>query len=347
MRTAPLCSGIACPPGRLVQPLYKPAICRKYRCPEAWAKARPGTFPVSINHPAASRLQRQGWLSETRSEMARDPVGSRRALFKHAREFRAGARCARPALGIAGPPVRPSFQGWQKANASMYETEYRGGYTVQFLGQEAEPLVVIDDFSKRPDALVAEASRRTFTPPPPGYPGIRSNAPSEYLMDQAEMLREILTRVFGYTRDAKLIECSFSLVTTAPDKLYSAQRIPHHDSTDPNLIALLHYLSGPEKGGTSHYRHTSTGYETVRQDRLDTYRQALDAEERQDGALPSGYFNGKSPRFQRIAQTEARFNRVVMYRGALLHSGDIPPDFSFSPDVAAGRLTVNSFFLQG
>ncbi|MFY0638989.1 DUF6445 family protein [Maricaulis maris] len=302
---------------------------------------------MSIGHPAATRLQRQGGWRQARDEMGGLPFGTRHALLKPADEIRAGARCARPAPGIAGPPVRTRFQGWQKANAPMNEIEDRGGYTVQFLGQESEPLVVIDNFYKRPDALVADASRRTFTPPPPGYPGIRSNAPSEYLMDQAEMLRDILTNVFGYTRDAKLIECSFSLVTTAPDKLSSAQRIPHHDSTDPSLIALLHYLSGPEKGGTSHYRHTSTSYETVRQNRLDTYRQTLDAEERQDGTLPGGYFDGSSSRFQRIAQTHARFNRVVMYRGALLHSGDIPPNFSFSRDVGEGRLTVNSFFLQG
>jgi len=229
----------------------------------------------------------------------------------------------------------------------MSKTEYRAGYTVQFLGQEAEPLVVIDDFFEQPEALVAEAARSAFTTPPPGYPGVRARAPSEYLMTRAALLREILAGVFGYTRDAKLIECSFSLVTTPPEQLYSAQRIPHHDSTDPNLIAMLHYLSGPEKGGTSHYRHAATGYETVRQERLDTYLGALADEEQKDGSPPSTYFDGSNSRFQRIARTEARFNRVVMYRGVLLHSGDIPEGFSFATDVNAGRLTVNSFFLQG
>lgn len=228
----------------------------------------------------------------------------------------------------------------------MSNIEHRNGYSVHFIGQEAEPLVVIDDFFEHPDALVGEASRSRFTTPPPGYPGVRANAPSAYLMTRAELLRDILTDVFGYTRDAKLIECSFSLVTTPPDQLYAAQRIPHHDSTDPNLIAVLHYLSGPEKGGTSHYRHVSTGYETIRQDRLDAHLKTVEAEEQEDGAPTNAYFDGTNPRFERIAQTEARFNRVVMYRGVLLHSGDIPEDFTFAPNATDGRLTVNSFFLQ-
>ena len=228
----------------------------------------------------------------------------------------------------------------------MGHVEQHDGYTVQFLGEEREPLVVIDDFYTHPDRLVEDASRKTFSAPPPGYPGVRAGAPSEYLMEQGNLLREILTRVFGYTRDANLIECSYSLVTTPPQELYAAQRIPHHDTSDPNLIALLHYLSGPEKGGTSLYRHVSTGYETVRRERLDTYLQTLEREEQQDGPPPQAYFDGDHARFERIARTEARYNRVVMYRGVLLHSGDIPEGFDFAPNVKDGRLTVNSFFLQ-
>lgn len=229
----------------------------------------------------------------------------------------------------------------------MNAVEYHNGYTVQRLGREGEPLVVIDDFYENPQALVDHASRTTFKTPPPGYPGVRANAPSQYLFERADMLREILASVFGYTRDAQLIECSYSLVTTRPEALYPAQRIPPHDKSDPNLIALLHYLCGPEKGGTSHYRHIATGYETVRSDRRDLYLRTLDAEEAHDGPPPMVYFDGSTSRFERLAQTQARFNRVVMYRGVMLHSGDIPKSFGFAPDVAEGRLTVNSFFRQG
>ncbi len=229
----------------------------------------------------------------------------------------------------------------------MHEAEHRAGYTVQCVGREAEPVVVIDNFSSRADALVENASRKVFKAPPPGYPGVRANAPSQYLLEQSDILREILREVFGYTRDAQLIECSYSLVTTPPAKLYPAQRIPHHDSSDPNLIALLHYLSGPDKGGTSYYRHVSTGYETVRENRRDSYLKTLEAEEKRDGPPPFAYFNGTNAQFERIAQTQAQFNRVVMYRGVLLHSGDIPTDFNFAPNVEEGRLTANSFFRHG
>ena len=178
----------------------------------------------------------------------------------------------------------------------MSKIEQCDGFTVEYIGKEKEPLVVIEDFYKNPEHLVADATRRPFKTPPPGYPGIRAQAPSQYLLERGKVLAEILGKVFGYTREAKLIECSYSLVTTPAEKLYPAQRIPHHHSNDPNLIALLHYLCGPEKGGTSHYRHVATGFETVRAARANTYLKTLETEEERDGPPPQTYFKGSGLR---------------------------------------------------
>ena len=228
----------------------------------------------------------------------------------------------------------------------MENVERYDGYTVQRMGAEGEPLVVIDDFFTDTDRLLSHASEQTFAPITNGYPGVRAGAPPQYLMEKGELLREILAKVFGFTGRADLMQCDYSLVTLKPEQLHPIQRIPHYDGCDENKIALLHYLCGPEKGGTSHYRHVSTGYETVGLHRRDTFLGILDAEETQDGLPPPAYFDGTSPRFERIAQTQAKFNRMVMYRGMTIHSGDIPKNFDFAENVHDGRLTVNSFFVQ-
>jgi len=40
----------------------------------------------------------------------------------------------------------------------------------------------------------------------------------------------------------------------------------------------------------------------------------------------------------------ARFNRLVVYRGSLLHSAVVNPQLSISADPRKGRLTLNSFY---
>jgi hypothetical protein len=240
-----------------------------------------------------------------------------------------------------------AFRAGNSVGFTMVNVEQYDGYSVQRMGREREPLVVIDDFFADPSLLVNDASKKTFSASPNGYPGLRANAPSQYLLEKGELLSKILALVFGYTRRADLMECNYSLVTTHPEHLHPVQRMPHYDGCDEYRIALLHYLCGPEKGGTSHYRHVSTGFETVRTHRRDTYLEALNAEEKQDGPPPASYFDGTHPRFETIARTEAKFNRVIMYRGTMIHSGDIPKDFSFAEDAIDGRLTVNSLFVQG
>ena len=51
-----------------------------------------------------------------------------------------------------------------------------------------------------------------------------------------------------------------------------------------------------------------------------------------------------NPWFERTAAVPARFNRLIVYRGDLFHSGDIARPDLLSADPALGRLTVNGFF---
>ena len=210
-------------------------------------------------------------------------------------------------------------------------------------GEEGEPVIVIDDFSLDPDALLRFGRNAAYGAGGRHYPGQRAPAPSAYLRERMNLLQAILTEVFGMDGGASLVECNFSIVTTPPDRLTPIQRLPHFDSTDPGYLALLHYLGGPEEGGTSFYRHRATGFETIDVSRLDTYTGMLQTEVREFGLPARQYFAGSNKQFERIGGVEARFNRMVIYRGYRLHSGDISlPERIGAPD-AEPRLTVNTF----
>ena len=58
------------------------------------------------------------------------------------------------------------------------------------------------------------------------------------------------------------------------------------------------------------------------------------------------YMNGSNNYFEQIAKIDAMFNRMVIYPSKILHSGNIPADFTFDPNPAKGRLTLNSFIFS-
>ncbi len=216
-------------------------------------------------------------------------------------------------------------------------------YTVKRFGVEQEPVVIFDDFAVNPEALKQTASQLPFRQKGPYYPGIRAGADPSYLQDRISELTDILKTVFDLTKGVRIAESNFSLVTTPEDKLMPIQSLPHHDTTDPGRIAMLHYLCGAEKGGTAFYRHKSTGFETVTAARHAAFKTALEADFSGAEQLPRGYFRGTSDQYDRIGHIDAKFNRCIFYRGITLHSGDIPQDFHPDPNPDAGRLSVNIF----
>lgn len=214
--------------------------------------------------------------------------------------------------------------------------------TVERIGREREPVVVIDDFTGQIDEL-ATAGRAASYQLQANFPGLRSPADATYLEPVQPLLQSILARVFGVSQ-AVIEACDYSVVSIAPDALQTAQRIPHYDDPTGRVLALLHYTQGPESGGTSFYRHRRTGFETMSDARLPAYREALAADEREFGPIAPGYIAGDTERFECIHRVEARGDRAILYRGRTLHSGVIPraPDPARAP--ATGRLTINTFF---
>jgi hypothetical protein len=215
------------------------------------------------------------------------------------------------------------------------------------IGAEKAPLLVIDNVTDA-DALVATASTLPFTSTSPYYPGIRAPAPIEYAQLVASQLAGTFAKVFGLEGTSlRFTMCHYSLVTTPAENLSPLQRIPHIDSVGKDGLATIHYLFRKNLGGTAFYRHRSTGFESLDESRAATYWNTLEAEIRGPDAPGAAYINGDTALFEQIARQDAVYNRMLVYRRNVLHSGCIGADFVPDPNPLTGRLSINSFIDLG
>lgn len=220
-------------------------------------------------------------------------------------------------------------------------------FTVHHVGREAQPVVVIDDFAPDPDTLRAAALEAPFGPALQHYPGVRAALPDSYIPAQRTVLAQVLGPMLGRAGAVGLVDASFSIVTTPPEALEIRQRIPHCDAFGAERIALVHYLAPSGGDGTAFFRHRSTGFETIDEERAPIFFGQLDAEFRYGGLPPARYVTGDTNLFEQTLAVEARYNRALVYPSYLLHSGAIAPDAVLSSDPALGRLTVTAFLSVG
>ena len=210
------------------------------------------------------------------------------------------------------------------------------------IGSEQEPLLQADGFLADPAGLRDIAAAQAFQPafgPTGGYPGLRAALPDGYIQAVVNVLVRPLAEAFSLGSVRPLhAQGAFSLVTLPPADLKPAQRVPHVDSVNPMQFAILHYLCDEAAGGTAFYRHRATGFELLSQARLAAY----DAVRATEGA-PAGYVDDGAPWFERTAWVTAKWNRLVVYRSCVLHSGTVPSPEMLSSDPRRGRLTANVF----
>jgi hypothetical protein len=215
-------------------------------------------------------------------------------------------------------------------------------------GNEQSPVVVIDEFSGDLDRVLDIAAELApYAAQPNYYPGLRrlitraDQRADAYVEETCERAAQFIAGAFDVD-SFDLLEASFSIVTTPPDRLTAPQRAPHFNSTDPGYFALLHYLRVPPDSGTAFYRQRSTGIERV----TDANVQRFVAAARSEAAkLPpdSGYIFGSNDYFEQIGTVEAVSDRLVIYQGSKLHSGIIPPTMKLISDPREGRLTAYIF----
>ena len=217
----------------------------------------------------------------------------------------------------------------------------------QTIGLERRPAAVIEEFVHDPEALIACAQSGEPFRAAPGdlYPGIRKSAPPEYAKDFCARYGDLIREHFELPTGSvpRVIFSAFSITTTEPQRLRPVQRVPHFDTSAANQLAIVHYLCGPEHGGTSFYRHRSTGFETINQERLHRYAETLKREVMSEHPPPAKYIEGDDALFVRTWTCEARCNRALIYPSNVLHSGDIQRIASPETAPRDARLTINSF----
>lgn len=210
-------------------------------------------------------------------------------------------------------------------------------------------IVFIDDFLENPQALVEAAHAARFEPCPGadvrrGYPGVRAPVPMAYSESLTALLDPLIKANFGVPEHlaVKKTPCAFSLTAVAPQDLGPLQRVPHFDASTPHYMAALLYLCDDQHGGTAFYRHRATGLQQITAANRERYGEAVYAQVDRHPA-PLRYFDDSDEHFELLGVMPARFNRLVIYRGSLLHSAIVNPR-RLSADPSTGRLTVNTFY---
>lgn len=211
------------------------------------------------------------------------------------------------------------------------------------IGAERQPVVVVEGFAPRPEALVVEAHALPFRPMGEFYPGVRAPVSPLWFEGLAALLAPIMREVFDARDELVFNRALWSIATAPPAGLSLAQRIPHIDGVKDGMIAIVHYLAREPFGGTSFYRHRSTGFETVDAARHRAYLDALKQDFATHGEPPPAYIEGDTALFERTARYEAVFNRAIIYRSSLLHCADLPNGVTLPADPRSGRLTVAAF----
>jgi hypothetical protein len=221
----------------------------------------------------------------------------------------------------------------------------RADIATRALGRERQPLIIIDGALTAPDALRDLACQAPFAPPETTlYPGLNAPAPRAYTENLLRALRPILNGAFGIPAHAPLHGSSFfALATGEPGALKPEQKVPHHDSNDPFMIALVHYLChdapAAPQGGTAFFRHRATGYEYVDDKRYPAYLTRMQAE--LAASEPAVHAGPETPGYEQIGTVDCVYNRLVMYRSISLHSGRLGIS-TLTSDPRTGRLTLNT-----
>jgi hypothetical protein len=218
--------------------------------------------------------------------------------------------------------------------------------TVQKLtiGREQAPLLVIDNLVADAEALVELAAGKMFGDVTSYYPGVRVKAPLGYQQFVLEQMRGLFAETFGIGANTlRFTACYYSLVTTPPEKLAHLQCIPHIDSVLGNELAFVHYLFKLDHGGTAFYRHRSTGFESITEERKVEYFRTVEAEKTGPDKPSLSYINGSTALYEQIRSEAGVFNRLLVYRRNSLHSGSISSPAALSPDPRIGRLSINGF----
>ena len=215
--------------------------------------------------------------------------------------------------------------------------------TIECVGNEQTPIVIIDNFSALPER---PTSLEGFAPDEQSYyPGIRKVLPKPYVIKALQSVYMALYDIYQIPKQKqlKVLDNYFSLITKQPEELELLQRLPHFDSTHDHYFALLHYLDENSHGGTGLFRHNKTGFESITDDNIEQYLEICQQEITAHGEPPQVFPSQSTQQFELYYQIPYKPNRVAIYPGKLLHSTIVNVETDVSEQLCSGRLTSNIF----
>ena len=198
----------------------------------------------------------------------------------------------------------------------------------EIIGREQYPVVVIDDLMRDPQALVEYAATAVeFRPLKRDvnyYPGLRAPVPQDYLASLYTVIKPLMHDVFGLPVDGPLkANCSFSIATSR---------------RNGSICFSVCLISTPSMSGNSRCSTTSAMVRTVERRFIVIARPVTSPSPRSGSPRylellkkdidrmvrrPPQYMRGNDTRFEQIASFEAQFDRVLIYRSQVLHSGSV------------------------
>jgi hypothetical protein len=214
----------------------------------------------------------------------------------------------------------------------LFELNPEARPSLQLVGGRL-PVLIIDGVFKDPEGIRAEALTLSYGPPDYPYPGKiaapRAGDPSlEFFLRAVLSLvnGEYLPKIPPITADDhritafRRVHTDFAITDIHPDELAETQRKPH---TDPVPIFGLVYLNPEERGGTLFFDPPASAPSRDRR----------------------GYCSSDDSEFRFVGKIEGRFNRLAIYPGFILHTGEVAGDWIRSEErFQSPRLTQRLVF---
>ncbi len=214
---------------------------------------------------------------------------------------------------------------------------------IKTIGREQNRIAFVRDVFEEPERVIALAAAAKYAAASKAFPGVR--APVD--KDVAMLVKSAILAAVRALLAAEISELAgglhYSIVTQPPFDRRGIARMPHTDGSTGALMAAVLYLNRGPHGGTGFFRHRGTGFERITDDRKPFYDTVVKLEQAQLVRSTSIAPDLHHPCYTRIATAKPVFNSMVVYPGAILHSGDIDRTAPIPLDARNGRLTINAF----
>jgi hypothetical protein len=218
---------------------------------------------------------------------------------------------------------------------SLFELSGRVDVRLQMLDDQV-PVLTADNIYRDPLAVRRWALGLEYSGATASYPGSVAKLPTNdpAMLHFIRKVVAMMTRFYlpqlpalpggFHPKTIKAVDTDFAVVNVHPAELTPAQRAPHVDEVP--LFGLV-YLNEEDRGGTLFFR-TKSDRGTAR-------------------PMADGYPTGSNDLVEQIGRIEGRFNRLAIYPGFILHTGEVKGDWITTNErFASPRLTQRlSFYL--